>query len=519
MSKRKNKGRNKILASMTLSNSKINCSIVKDNVTGNISGLIQGYEIYHNIVTVFYEIAMKCIMSIEDSQNQINEIIMEKKASISNIAGFKQTTKRLNDKVDECLKFLDVLVDNREALANKSELECFVIGNHKKTLHNLISKSHNLSSIERNILSATMPNMSTHPYYLLFRLLENDFPVHYPSSHDYTSGDVYIREIYDLVTLPENVLHPENYEDSVAEVLSCISDNISDSSLICVINQDKFYELIHSNPSYNVSSDFISNSSYNVSSDFISNLSIFVSIGDKYAPFILNCVKINNFEYDYEVVVISLCKKLKDCKYVGKAFNEPDIRYERIMHYFYNSKTQKVAMRCSPHCAKYCKNHKNKININLSDTEPNKDESIKYGYCANMDDCYINKFVYSPTNILNVIGYIQHLFENRSHTSKLKNYDNKDKNTNGFGVKLLNDMESNSHNETADTAKWITIKEYYAKERETNRIGSSHIKHKSPCEHYRSGHTRVLKNGKVVHVNPSVVNRGKKTDKAIYNIE
>ena len=113
------------------------------------------------------------------------------------------------------------------------------------------------------------------------------------------------------------------------------------------------------------------------------------------------------------------------------------------------------------------------------------------------------------------MGYIQYVLENRHCTSKLKEY-NRSADDNGLGVQTLSPT---MYTEISNSIKWISIKEFHNYEKESNKNSGVTGTHKPPCEHYRASHTRVLKNGKIITVKASIVNKGKTDEKPIYSIK
>ena len=96
-----------------------------------------------------------------------------------------------------------------------------------------------------------------------------------------------------------------------------------------------------------------------------------------------------------------------------------------------------------------------------------------------------------------------------SNTNKSKTY-----NDNGVSTIFI---QTHSESKQSDSFKEVTLRECAEYVSNMRAHGWSVRNRLSPCEHIRREHIRHLKNGKVVHVKSSVVNKG--NTRTIYQIK
>lgn len=178
-----------------------------------------------------------------------------------------------------------------------------------------------------------------------------------------------------------------------------------------------------------------------------------------------------------------------------------------------------------------CKNCKNKhfeceytFNNVIGDIEK---ETVCHMSSRRKEECIaFNKeeMLIDAESALSVIAYICRMFDRRNSLIR-KNSKNIEE-YNRCEVELVCDSEEIEVEHKNNTSKHkqsieVSLIDFAKDERKKNRVYSvrhniTHKTHNSPREHHRKAHTRHYKNGRVVEIPETVVNKGK--DKVIYRV-
>lgn len=408
--------------------------------------------------------------------------------------------EEINDALDKLLKI-------REHIATPEELKCIYPNNLGKTSRELtfeqkevIAKNSAIEESFKDVCDTRMFNVPNSVIYgelpcFVKRVVKNHSRSYY--------------EILDKLPIRDsfyNEIKNKKYVESIPEFSNYAT---SDDKLYFSISYNKFLQLL------------TSDSTHYPLSNFMSNMLLFVEYDNDYLPLCISCSKIKIPEipgYDYEVTLYLVPDLILQCNSPIKDLTMSEfnnIILSRFITYLFNSSTKDILVSCLDMCSDNCKLY----STNTQECLLNSNKKL-HTYCKYSNDKPLSSFVYSPEKLLNVIGYIQAMLENRHNMSKTKNNCNKDKYTNDKDIVIYDNIEDENETFNSSNSMWITINEYAEKRgrKDKTHLTSSleHSKHNSPCEHYRSAHTRVLKNGKIVQVRSTVVNKGK--SKALYKI-
>lgn len=182
---------------------------------------------------------------------------------------------------------------------------------------------------------------------------------------------------------------------------------------------------------------------------------------------------------------------------------------------FINAYYPYFSIACPEHCDSYIETTINRfVNDNPIPTFIGECKMSPKRECICMREKGVNQY-YNCPSLSDCFALVMMCFDRwknrpvRSNTAKSKTY-----NDQGVSTIFIQTQETSK---STTTFKEITIREsadYIAKMRSHGWKVKNRL---SPCEHRRREHTRHLKNGKIVNVRGSIVNKG--NIKAIYKIK
>ena len=315
-----------------------------------------------------------------------------------------------------------------------------------------------------------------------------------------------IDKIYDILTLPEPFKDISKDKPCINnQILPYNSRSEFDNSLYCCYEYNKYTEIINSDKEYNLDPEFNTHLAFIVHNEDLAK-DTFIK-GAEYLPLLFTCTKLdvesNVQTYDYHITTMVIADDYKSNSLQFISYNT----------FLYNSRSRDILILGNSHCKSNCSVYNSDAVEHLTEDFFGFGERKMCKYC---DKCGFSYYNGKPENVIRLFGYIQYLIENRHRTSKMPEYTKLKKNPSILGVEFSN---KSTESPSQSNSNWITIKELADNEKITKRYVSytgEHLTHNSPCEHYRKSHTRTLKNGRIVQVRGTTVNKGNK--KKIYDV-